>query len=82
MFTAITWTLAILSLAGTVLNVQKRPEGFYFWIVANVGWVLINWGAGIYAQACLFAIYLLLAIYGAWLWSRGRSRDKFGHINL
>ena len=55
MFTAITWTLAILSLAGTVLNVQKRPEGFYFWIVANVGWVLINWGANDSERSTKFA---------------------------
>ncbi len=81
MLTAITWTLALLSLAGTVLNIQKRPEGFYFWIAANAGWVFINWAVGVYALAFLFGIYLLLAVYGAWAWTRG-GRERFGHINL
>ena len=82
MLNLITWILMFLSLFGTVLNIQKRPACFYVWGVTNLGWMLIDIGAGIYAQAALFAIYLGLSIYGAWHWGRGKNKDKFGHIRI
>ena len=78
----ITWLLAILSLYGVVLNIQKRPSCFYIWSVTNAGWVFIDALAGVYAQAALFTIYLGLSLYGAWDWNRDRRRERFVHINL
>jgi len=82
MLTLFTWALAALSLFGVVLNIQKRPACFYVWAVTNFGWVAIDLSAGIYAQAALFAIYTGLAVYGAWSWTRGSSRERFGHIRI
>ena len=64
------WILVILSLIGVVFNIYKRPEGFIFWIVANVGWVYVNNKSGNKEQAVLFFIYFLLAVWGLWQWIR------------
>ncbi len=65
-----TWVLAVLSLAGVILNVRKDKRCFYLWGVANVGWVLINLRAGIPAQAALFLIYFGLSVWGFFDWRR------------
>lgn len=78
---ALSWLIAALSLAGTVLNIQKRSECFYLWGLSNIAWVFIDLSKGLHAQALLSAIYFVLAVYGAWSWGRGR-RERFGHIEI
>lgn len=63
-----TWLLAVLSLAGTILNVRKRWEGFALWIVANTGWIFVNLEKGIPAQALLFVAYLGVSAWGLYSW--------------
>jgi len=75
------WAIAVLSFTGTVLNIQKRVECFYLWGFSNAAWVVIDFRSGLYAQALLFAIYLVLALYGLWSWSKG-GRERFGHIEI
>lgn len=68
--TIITWVLTALSLAGTVLVIRRRVEGFYLWAFTNIGWVVVDIEAGLYAQAALFGAYLALSVYGVWEWRR------------
>lgn len=65
-----TWILFFLSLVGTVLNVWQRREGFYFWVIANLGWIHVDMSKGIYAQAVQMAIYVVMAIYGLSVWKK------------
>lgn len=66
----LTWALTALSLAGTVLVIRRRVEGFYLWAVTNIGWVAVDLNAGLPAQAALFGAYLALSVYGVWEWKR------------
>jgi nicotinamide riboside transporter PnuC len=66
-----TWTLTALSMIGVILNARKRVSGFWFWAVANAGWVIVNYWQGLWAQAVLFGFYLLACLYGIWVWRRG-----------
>ena len=70
LFNIVTWSLAFLSITGGFLNARENIRGFYFWIVANIGWVSINIYKGIYAQAFLFIIYITLCIYGIKKWRK------------
>ena len=65
------WLLVALSLIGTFLVTKRHASGFIFWIVANIGWVVIDYRAGLYSQAALFGAYLALAIYGLYEWGKG-----------
>lgn len=62
------WIITAIALIGTVLNANKQRIGFLFWIVSNLGLFLYNYQNDEYAQALLFFIYLLLAIYGLFKW--------------
>ncbi|MFA5759796.1 MAG: hypothetical protein WC942_10640, partial [Clostridia bacterium] len=60
----ITWILSIISLVGAILNARKNIYGFYFWLVGNTGWMIINFKLKIYAAAFLWGIYSLISIWG------------------
>ena len=64
------WALTALSIIGVVLNAQRKIEGFYFWLFANAGWVVIDFQNGIYAQAGLFLFYFGTCWYGIITWRR------------
>lgn len=62
------WLLTGLSLIGVILNIKKRKVCFIVWSVTNGSWAIIDYRAGLQAQAALFAVYFLLAIYGLYEW--------------
>ena len=68
MLEVFTWLVTGVSIIGVILNAQKKVSGFYFWIVANSCWIFIDVQEGIYAQACLFAFYLVMCFYGIYMW--------------
>jgi nicotinamide riboside transporter PnuC len=65
---AITVVLTTLSLLGTVLVTKQDRRGFIVWIIANIGWSIIDYQAAQYAQAVMFAVYLGLAVWGYVRW--------------
>ena len=67
-FQIISWTLTIAALIGVVLNIKRKRICFHIWMVTNAGWALVDLSRGIYAQAFLFFIYFLLAIWGIFAW--------------
>lgn len=70
MFNLITWIVTLLSIIGAILNAQKKISGFYFWIVANSCWIIVDIHEGIYAQAGLFLFYVAVCIYGVHTWRK------------
>ena len=64
----IPWLFALFSVIGVILNIQKKPSGFVFYTIANIGLVWVNIYHEIYAQAVLFTIFTVLSIYGWWSW--------------
>ena len=66
----LTWICAALSIVGVILNIKKRRECFFVWAVTNATWVVVDLHAKIYAQAALFFVYFLLALWGIWEWRR------------
>ncbi|MBU0729829.1 MAG: nicotinamide mononucleotide transporter family protein [Proteobacteria bacterium] len=70
------WILTALSLLGTWYNIQKKVAGWYIWSVSNVGWVICFTMKGMAAEATLFAIYLVLSIYGIIKWGGSKSKGQ------
>jgi nicotinamide riboside transporter PnuC len=65
------WMLTAASLVGVVLNIKKHKACFAIWAITNAAWAVIDYMAGLTAQAALFAIYFCLAIWGLVEWRRG-----------
>lgn len=61
------------SVIGVVMNNMKRRECFVIWIATNTVWMVYDWRIGARAQAAMFALYLVLSVWGLAMWSR---KDK------
>ena len=70
MFTVFSWAMTVVCIIGVILNAQKKISGFYFWIVANIGFAVINWYTESYALMVLFIFYFIMCFYGIYLWKR------------
>lgn len=72
--TCFSWVLALIAIIGVVLNIQKKPSGFIFYTISNIGWVLVNFYYEIYAQMFLFSVFTVLSIYGWITWKFIKNR--------
>ncbi len=70
-----TWIFTIISLVGVWLNIRKDRRCFYLWSCTNFAWAVVDFRAGLYAQAALFAIYFCLSIWGLWEWRQKHLSD-------
>lgn len=64
------WVLTISSLLGNVFVIKKNVLGQWIWFFANIGWVCYDIYIGAIAQACLFAVYMALCVWGIVMWTR------------
>jgi nicotinamide riboside transporter PnuC len=66
----ISWLATFVALYGTYLNSQQDRNGFWWWIVSNVSFCVINLSYSMYAQSLLFAVFTALAIRGLIKWDK------------
>ena len=66
----IKWIIVSICITGAILNARQRIEGFYFWIIANIALMIINYNAKDYQQSFLFLFYFCLCIYGIVKWRK------------
>ena len=69
------WIVAVVSLAGTILNVLKRRECFYVWAATNAIWVGIDICKDVPGQACFMAANFGTAIWGIISWRKEKTMD-------
>jgi len=62
------WFFTILSIAGVILNIQKKRICFFVWLVTNSAWCVYDFHITAYAQSFLFLVYVVLAIWGLLKW--------------
>ena len=68
MFDFCKWSIAVLSLAGVVLNIRRQRACFLCWLVSNASWAVVDTIHGIYPQALLQLVYVGLSVYGFRKW--------------
>lgn len=68
MVETVSWILTVIAIYGTYLNANKNAQGFYFWLISNSGFCVINFCNGMLAQGFLFGVYTVLAIIGIQKW--------------
>ena len=63
----------VFSVAGVYLTAKQRIIAWPIGAVAVAFYVWIFFGAKLYADALLNAIYVVLQLYGWWLWSQNKA---------
>lgn len=63
-----TWLITLASITGVIANIYKLRWCFGVWLCTNCAWMIIDFLAGLYAQAFLFGVYALLAVWGLFKW--------------
>lgn len=71
----IEWILATLSIAGAILNIVKNRWGFIIWIVANIGWIVVDVIVGLWEQIPIWVVYTILSVYGFIIWTKEEKQD-------
>lgn len=66
----VSWLISALAMVGVVLNIYKIRFCFWIWLCTNTFFCVLDFAAGLYAQAFLFAVYTVLAIWGLVQWKR------------
>lgn len=72
----VSWVFVILSLIGNAFVIQKNVMGQWLWTVSNFGWVVYDISFGAYSQACLFAAYFVMSVWGVYSWTRAEKKAK------
>lgn len=73
--TYFTWIVTCLSLIGVVLNIRQDRRCFFIWCFTNSSWMAVDFHKGLYAQAFMFSVYLILSIWGIWAWKRHKKGE-------
>lgn len=63
-----TWLITLASILGTIANIYKKRWCFIVWLFTNSIWMAVDFYQGLYAQAFLFAVYAMLAVWGLVQW--------------
>lgn len=66
----------IFSVIATWMLANKVLENWLFWIVIDVGAVVLYWKSGYHATIVLFMFYIVLALYGHSSWRKAFSENR------
>lgn len=67
------WTDAViagLNFGAAYLQAKRCIENWYVWIAVNVASIFLYLQKDFQVLPATFAVYLALAVYGAWVWAR------------
>ena len=67
------WVVSFMSIVGVILNIKKMRVCFWIWLFTNAAWMVVDFIIGMYAQAFLFFVYTILAIYGLYEWRKKKE---------
>jgi len=67
---------ATVSLAGIVLNAQKRMACWPVWLVSNIMWITYSTIEGDYPSIVLWITFSIFNIYGWWQWRKDFKRKN------
>ena len=71
MINTLMWIVTAASLVGVVANIKKKTWCFGIWFFTNSIWMIYDYTLGAFAQSALFAVYVMLAIWGIYEWRKG-----------
>ena len=72
---AMGWAIAVVSVAGVLLNNARRRECFYLWLFSNGASAVVHAYAGMSGLLVRDTVFFALAIHGLWAWSKAEKEE-------
>jgi hypothetical protein len=72
--TVLFWIVAVVSIAGVLLNIHGRRICFVLWAATSATWTVADVVHGLPQQAAVQAVYFVLSLYGLWRWRPAAPR--------
>jgi len=73
---SISFFLSGLSIIGALLNAYNKLSGFYLWIIANAGWIIVCIYTGMYSQIPMWSVYFATSIIGIIQWKKSNKKGS------
>ena len=70
------WAIAVVAVAGVLLNNARRRECFYLWLFSNGASAVVHACAGMSGLLVRDAVFFALAIHGFWAWSKAEKEGS------
>ena len=70
MLEIVLWAALVLSGIGIYLNARQRISCWYFWLVADLIWAVIELVKGRYPEAAAFLVFFISCFYGLHQWRK------------
>jgi nicotinamide riboside transporter PnuC len=58
------------------MNAALNKWCFIVYIVANIGWIIVNIYCGLWEQIPMWIVYIIIGIYGWFTWGRKKEDGK------
>jgi uncharacterized membrane protein YuzA (DUF378 family) len=71
----LTWILTGLAIMGSILNGQKRPSGFIWWGLSNIGLMAYNIYYHVWGLVALFVFYTIFDLCMYLRWKRHEDEE-------
>jgi len=68
------WFFVFMVLIGDFLIVSKNRIGFLIWILVDGYFSFVNLIDCDYVQATVFGLYVIMGVYGFYVWKKGDSK--------
>lgn len=65
----IMWLFVAFAICGNLFIIYKKPQGFIYWIVADLAFFTYNLCKNDYAHAAIFFLYTVLSMVGLYKWT-------------
>lgn len=62
------WLFVGFAMCGNVFIIYKQPQGFFYWIIADLAFMVNNLANEQYAGAFIFLMYMVLSVIGLIKW--------------
>lgn len=66
----VTWIATAIAIIGSILNAKRNIVGFYFWLLSNFMYAMINAYLNIWAQSILFVFNMGVCVWGLINWKK------------
>ncbi len=69
------WLISGIAIIGGLLNAYGKRKGFYFYIVADIAWIIFCYFEKLWGQIPMWIVFTSICIVGLYQWKKKRMGE-------